>query len=119
MIPYDTEVTTIDCEGIGTAQLFESSPSSDELCERTTTVYVPAATTCELYFADGSTEPVGSLDMRATEFTVGSTGPEAMPGGRSLTGSDQSKVLKTQAAMHESMPVFDLRAAFSLSTWCL
>ena len=30
-------------------------------------------------FADGSTQPLPSLSIRATEYTVGPTGPQAMP----------------------------------------
>jgi 6-phosphogluconolactonase (cycloisomerase 2 family) len=79
MIPYAGTVTTIDCEGSEEPTLIEGEEIVDELCPRQTWVYVPPLTTCELYFADGSTEPVTTLDMHVTEFTVGDSGPEAMP----------------------------------------
>ena len=40
---------------------------------------IPAGTTAQVYNADGSTRNVTSLTLRATEYTVGDNGPQAMP----------------------------------------
>ena len=41
---------------------------------------IPPGTTAQVYNADGSTRPVSTLTLRATEYTVGTNGPAAMPG---------------------------------------
>jgi hypothetical protein len=46
---------------------------------RHTLLLFPAGTTASLVFADGRTEPATPLHVRATEFTVGARGPDAMP----------------------------------------
>jgi RHS repeat-associated protein len=47
---------------------------------RTATLLVPSGTTATMKFKDGSTQQPQSADIRLTEYTVGDTGPAAMPG---------------------------------------
>ncbi|MGG7383124.1 hypothetical protein ACQ7B2_31805, partial [Escherichia coli] len=42
-------------------------------------IFTPG-THAAMRFADNSTKPLTSLHVRATEYTVGGRGPEAMPG---------------------------------------
>ena len=46
---------------------------------RRATVLVPAGTTAGLMQPDGTTRPASTLNVRLTEYTVGSNGPQAMP----------------------------------------
>ena len=46
---------------------------------RQATLLFPPGTTATMTLPDGSTQPLSSLSVRATEYTVGSMGPRAMP----------------------------------------
>ncbi|MEJ8292154.1 RHS repeat-associated core domain-containing protein [Delftia tsuruhatensis] len=61
-------------------QLGQGSRSSDRRGARTAMALFPPGTSAALAFADGSTRPLPGITFRATEFTVGDTGPRAMPG---------------------------------------
>lgn len=47
---------------------------------RQITVLFPEGTAATMTLPDGSTQPLDSLTVRATEYTVGESGLEAMPG---------------------------------------
>ncbi len=78
MIPLDTRVTTITT-GAGAMQAHQGSAVTDADGTRTATLMFPAGTTATMTLADGSTQPVPSLGVRTTEYTVGPSGPRAMP----------------------------------------
>ena len=78
LIPFDSAVTTIDL-GAATMQTARGNPVTDADGTRQATVLFPPGTGAELVLPDGSTQPLTTLDVRATEYTVGDTGPEAMP----------------------------------------
>ena len=46
---------------------------------RQATLLVPQGTTAQMVMPDGSTQPLTTLSVRATEYTVGPNGPKAMP----------------------------------------
>ena len=46
---------------------------------RQATVLFPAGTLAVQVMPDGSTQPLTTLSVRATEYTVGPNGPKAMP----------------------------------------
>lgn len=79
MVPLDTQVTTIDLN-LGTTLMAQGSTSDDADGQRHAAVVFPAGTTAEMVLVDGSTQPVTSLNIRATEYTVGENGPATMPG---------------------------------------
>ena len=79
LIPLDPQVTNIDLT-TGTPQVAQGSVVTDDDGTRQTTILVPAGTTAEMVMPDGSTQPITSLAMRSTEYTVGEGGPTAMPG---------------------------------------
>jgi len=60
-------------------QVAKSTGHSDADGYRETRTFVMPGTKASLVLADGSTLPMDKLTMRTTEFTVGSTGPKAMP----------------------------------------
>ncbi|MEO8132570.1 MAG: RHS repeat-associated core domain-containing protein [Betaproteobacteria bacterium] len=79
MIPLDPAITAINLAAPG-MQVARGSTESDADGARRATVLFPAGTTAMLVMANGSTQPLTSLSVRATEYTVGPTGPRAMPG---------------------------------------
>ncbi|PSQ91899.1 MAG: hypothetical protein BRD57_03690, partial [Proteobacteria bacterium SW_6_67_9] len=81
MTPLSDKVTTIDLTDDSTAfQVARGEGSDDDSGARQATLLFPSDTTAEITRADGSTEQLSQLDVRATEYTEGADGPEAMPG---------------------------------------
>ena len=79
MIRLDTKVTTVDLAAAEPMQAAHGSVVTDEDGTRCATVLIPQGTTANLVMPDGSTQAITSLSIRATEFTVGPNGPQAMP----------------------------------------
>jgi len=78
LIGYDPIVTTISMNA-PTPQVARGSRMSDSRGERMATLIVPAGTAAEIVDRNGGVRSVGSLNVRATEYTVGPNGPNAMP----------------------------------------
>ena len=77
---FDQLVTAVDVSGSSPViQVAQGSVQSDVDGARRATVLVLPGTTATLVKPSGTT-PVQSLRIRATEYTVGSAGPKAMPG---------------------------------------
>ncbi len=76
LIPVDTEVTVVDFSE--PVQVAQGSAITDEDGTRQATLLCPEGTQAEMVFPDGSTQPLSSLSVRATECTVGENGPKAM-----------------------------------------
>ncbi|MDP9068427.1 MAG: hypothetical protein M3N53_08820 [Actinomycetota bacterium] len=80
MTAYDTKVTTIDLvSGATQPQVASGSVVSDGDGERQATMIFPTGVSASMALPDGTVAPLPVLDVRATEYTVGATGPEAMP----------------------------------------
>ncbi len=77
LIPADTQVTVIDFSE--PMQVAQGSPVTDGDGTRQATLLFPEGTQAEMVMPDGSTQPLGSLSVRATEYTVGENGLNAMP----------------------------------------
>ena len=81
LIPPDPQVTTIDLsDPSAPMQVAQGSLVSDASGPRQATVLFPAGTQAEMVLPDGSVQPLTTLNVRATEYTVGDLGPAAMPG---------------------------------------
>ncbi len=81
MIPLDEQATVIDLSDNSEAfQVAQGSVSTDVDGSRQATVLFPQGTTATMTLADGSTQALTSLTVRATEYTVGENGPKRMPG---------------------------------------
>jgi len=83
MIPRDTQVTTIDLTEPTEFQVAQGSVVTDTDGARQATLLFPPHTQATMAFAASSARPQASLStlsVRATEYTVGESGPEAMPG---------------------------------------
>ncbi|MGH7493304.1 MAG: hypothetical protein ACREOO_13055 [bacterium] len=77
MIPPDPQATIVDfSEPI---ELARGSVISDDDGTRQATLMFEQGTTATMVLPDSSTQPLSTLTVRATELTVGVTGPQAMP----------------------------------------
>jgi RHS repeat-associated protein len=79
LVVRDPQVTAIDLLAAIPMQVARGSLVVDDDGSRQATVLIPQGTQADLVFADGSTEPTTMLHLRATEYSVGPTGPAAMP----------------------------------------
>jgi hypothetical protein len=80
LVPLDPVATMIQLGSNAPAQVAMSSPQTDTAGTRSAMVFFPAGTAATMVMPDGSSQPVGNLTFRVTEFTVGTNGPAAMPG---------------------------------------
>jgi hypothetical protein len=80
MLPYDQQVTTIDLVGMTAIQAAQGSVVTDADGTRQATLLFAPGTQATMVLPDGSTLPLTTLHVRATEYTVGPNGPNAMPG---------------------------------------
>ncbi len=75
----DTAVTAVDLSA-SAPQVVQASPVSDFRGQRQASLLFMPGTQATMVMPDGSTSPLSDLHVRATELTVGSSGPDAMPG---------------------------------------
>ncbi|MCB9156476.1 MAG: hypothetical protein H6645_05105 [Caldilineaceae bacterium] len=80
LLPMDDVVSTIDLANSSAIQVAQNRPTSDADGDRQSTLLFEAGTGAQMVMADGSTKPLSTLNVRATEYTVGANGPQAMPG---------------------------------------
>ena len=78
LVPYDDKSTTIDFSK--PIEVARSSLTKDDEGERTTTLMFRKGTEAKMKLPDGSSKTLPKITVRATEFTVGDSGPQAMPG---------------------------------------
>ena len=79
LLPLDTQVTTIDLASSAPIQVARGSAVSDSDGTRQATLLVPQGTQAELLMPNGSIQSITTLNVRATEYTVGSNGPPRCP----------------------------------------
>ena len=79
LVPLDPVVTAVDLSAAVPIQVARGSQMTDADGTRQATVLFPQGTTAMLAFPDGTTQPISNLTVRATEYTVGPNGPNAMP----------------------------------------
>ncbi|WP_139488508.1 fibronectin type III domain-containing protein [Brevibacillus dissolubilis] len=79
MTPLDTNVTPVQVNGTE-YQVAQGSPVTDQDGTRQATIIFTPGTTAQMKMPDGSTQNLSTMNVRATEYTVGDRGPEAMPG---------------------------------------
>jgi len=78
LIPMDPKQTTIDLSQPG-MQVARGSVVTDNRGTRQNTLLFPEGTLAEIVFPDGSTQPISSLTVSATEYSTGEQGENAMP----------------------------------------
>lgn len=79
LVPQDSHVTLIDLSVASTVQVARGRAVADQDGARTATLLFPEGTHATMTLPDGSTQPLATLHVRATEYTVGPNGPKAMP----------------------------------------
>lgn len=79
LVPLDPQVTLIDLTAATAMQVAQGSPVTDADGPRRATALFPPGTTATLVRPDGTTQALSTLSVRATEYTVGARGPQAMP----------------------------------------
>ena len=80
LIPYDNNVTVIDLLDTQVPRVASGSPVEDEDGTRQAHVWFPTGVAARMQLRDGSYQQLNQLSVRATEYTIGDTGPNAMPG---------------------------------------
>lgn len=79
LVPLDPQTTLIDLTNTSTVQVASGSVTNDEMGSRQTSIFFLPGTQASLVMPNGSSQSVSTLHVHATEFTIGSTGPQAMP----------------------------------------
>jgi RHS repeat-associated protein len=79
LVALDANVTTIDLTSGTPIQVARGSTVTDADGTRQATLLIPQGTQAQMVMPDGSTQPLTSLNVRATEYTIGPNGPKAMP----------------------------------------
>ncbi len=79
LIRPDNQVSHIDLNADVPIQVAQGSEVTDEDGTRRVTILFPQGTTATMVMPDGSTQPLTTLSVRATEYTVGERGPQSMP----------------------------------------
>ena len=77
LVSLDPVVTTVDFSQ--PAQAAQGSVVTDESGTRRATMIFKGGTHASLAMPDGTIQPLSSIAVRATEYTVGPSGPSAMP----------------------------------------
>lgn len=79
LIPRDAQVTTIDLTS-SSFQVARGSVVSDARGTRQATLLFAPGTQASMRLPSGPVQTLTTLHVRATEFSVGANGPQAMPG---------------------------------------
>ena len=80
LVEADPMVTAVNFGADAPMQIHEATMQSDASGDRHAMLMFSPGTSAALTMADGTTQPMNLLNVRATEFTVGPDGPKAMPG---------------------------------------
>ena len=80
MTALDGQVTEIETGSTEPIQTARGTEQADLDGERQATVMFKAGTEATMTLEDGSKQPLETMHVRATEYTVGARGEEAMPG---------------------------------------
>ncbi len=80
MIPLDQQVTTVNLSNSSVMQVARGSITTDQDGTRQATILFPTGTQASMVLPDGSQQTLGTVNVRATEYTVGANGINAMPG---------------------------------------
>jgi RHS repeat-associated protein len=80
MSPYDDRVTEVDLSANTPIQVVQGSTVTDSSGSRRTVLMFKQGTSALMTLPNGSMQGLSRMHVRATEYTVGPTGPAAMPG---------------------------------------
>jgi RHS repeat-associated protein len=80
LVNADPKMTTVPFGGAAPMTTHEATMQNDASGPRHAALMFQPGTSASLKMSDGTMHPANSLNIRATEFTVGPMGPKAMPG---------------------------------------
>ncbi len=80
LLPYDDHVTAVDLSANTPVQVASGSTVTDSSGSRRGVLMFKQGTSAVMTLPNGSMQGLSMLHVRATEYTVGLTGPQAMPG---------------------------------------
>ena len=80
MTQFSAKATTIDADSAAPIQVATGATSDDGDGERAATLLFERGTDAVMELPGGETKPLDDLTVRATEYTIGEHGDEAMPG---------------------------------------
>lgn len=80
MIPHDGNVAFIDLQSNAPIQIAEGGIMTDASGTRRSRLLFKQGTMATVRLPGGGTQPLTTMNVRSTEFTVGANGPETMPG---------------------------------------
>jgi RHS repeat-associated protein len=80
LVPYADESTLIDADAATAIQVARAAPVSDDEGTRQATLLFEDGTTPTMHMPDGDEQELGDFRVRMTEFTLGDSGLDAMPG---------------------------------------
>ena len=75
----DAQATVVDLTANAPLQVARGNVISDARGARQATLLFPPGTTADLVLPDGTAQPLPTATVRTTEYTVGESGPAAMP----------------------------------------
>jgi RHS repeat-associated protein len=78
LVPFDTKASLVTMSNAA-PQIARASQVSDSDGARTTALILPAGESATVTTPDGTVTTPSSLHLRTTEYTVGDSGPKAMP----------------------------------------
>ena len=87
LMSYDANVTFIDLNSAAPIQVAQSTVNTDTSGTRRTTFFFKQGTTATMKLPGGAMQGLDKLHVRASEFTVGANGPNAMPGDLPATSA--------------------------------
>ena len=80
VLPPDPKLTAIDLAATQAVQVARGTRVVDADGARQATLLFAPGTTATMRLPDGTSRSLSSMGVRATEYTVGNSGPNAMPG---------------------------------------
>jgi len=80
MIALDSKVTTINVDNSTEMQVAQGTVQTDKDGSRQATLFFPQGTNATMIYPSGFKHVLTSINVRATEYTEGENGFEAMPG---------------------------------------
>ncbi len=110
LLPLQPTVTPIDLTAATPMQIVRGAVVTDASGTRQATLMFPAGTTASMTLPGGGSAPLTHLSVRVTEYTVGASGPKAMPGELPPTSG---YTYATEFSVDEAMIVGATRVLFS------
>jgi RHS repeat-associated protein len=79
LMSHDAQATAVSLSSGSGMQVARASKVTDTFGTRQATLVVAAGTTAQMILPSGQSDPLTAATVRATEYTVGPSGPAAMP----------------------------------------